>query len=139
MSNLIVPDASELDMASMIQSMTAGATKIGLFHNNVTPDPTSTYATFTKATFTGYADVALSWVAPVTVGGKATLVATAVSVFQCTVTGATDNIYGYFVWYEPGGGLHKLLFAERFDTMQPITNAGDEIDISAVFTLFSQF
>ena len=100
---------------------------LNLFANNITPSNTDTAVTYTAATFAGYAPAAISgtgW------GSAASGVITYASqiTFTCSTTGATNNIYGYYVTQTTSG---TLVWAER-DPAAPfgVTNAGDAIKIT---------
>jgi hypothetical protein len=135
MSNLVVPDPSE-NFLNNSWLIAVGAIKISLFKNNFTPVPATVIGDFTKADFTGYADVTIGFNPSVTVAGKGTLTATAAAAFIMGVPGTGNTIYGYYVWAVTGT---QLLWAERFDSAQIVANLDDEIDVTAVFTLFSEF
>lgn len=135
MSNLIVPDVAEINLQTLWLAEVSGLVQLGLYQNNLTPGSGTVFGDFTAATFTGYASIAVPMGAPATIGGKATITATGVAAFVMGTPGTGNTIYGYYVWV-PSTSL--LLWAEKFDNSVILANAGDEIDITLVFTLFSE-
>ncbi len=101
-----------------------------LFANNYTPIETTTEASVTEASGSGYSSKTLtggSW----TVSGTAPTQA-AYATQTYTFTGALGNVYGYYVTRNSDS---KLMFAERFsDGPYNIQNNGDTIDVTPVFT-----
>lgn len=136
MSNLIVPDVSENAFNALWLSVLSSTVKLSLFKNNITPDENTVFSDFTKADFTGYADSVVTLGAPTTVAGKSTVTATAPAAFVMGTPGTGNTIYGYYVWI-PATTI--LLWCEKFDNAPVLANAGDEIDVTLVFTLFSEF
>lgn len=140
MSHLIVCDEGENAIQDAWLATLAGDVRLSLFKNNVTPTSAFTFASFTKADFTGYGDETPAFGASVTVAGKGTITDTSVRTFIMGVPGTTNTIYGYYVWVDTGTpGSEILLWAERFDTPQAMNNNLDEIDITLKFTLDSEF
>lgn len=136
MSDLVVPDVAENNLQALWLASVSSLVKLALFKNNLTPGSGTVFGDFTKGDFTGYADVTVTMGAPATVGGKSTITATGVASFIMGTPGTGNTIFGYYV-FVPSTTI--LLWAERFDNSQVIANAGDEIDITLVFTLFSEF
>lgn len=100
---------------------------IKLFSNNITPSDTDVAGTYTEATFTGYAAITLTgatWNAAA--GG--TITYSAQQTFTRTSTGATENIYGYYVVQAVSG---TLVYSER-DGSAPfaVTNNNDAIKVT---------
>jgi hypothetical protein len=99
---------------------------LNLFQNNITPSDTDTTATYTAATFTGYAAITLlgaSWNA----ASAGTIAYSAQQTF--TSTGVVANsIYGYYVTQVTSG---TLVWSER-DASAPfsIANVGDAVKIT---------
>jgi hypothetical protein len=117
-----------------------GTTKVHLFKNNYTPVDGSLFADFTEADFTGYAAVDLAMNLPVTVAGKASCTNNVAMQYIMGVPGVTNTVYGYYVALNADTfGYGRLLWAERFDNPVYFTNTGDELDLTPVFTLFSEF
>lgn len=111
----------------------AGCT-IKLYQNDYTPVAGSVLASFTEATFTGYASQPLgTWTAPAIVAAHGRTQAAALTWVK---NGATTNlIYGYYVVQGA-----QLLFAER-DPLAPISmvNNGDAYTVQVIFTDASEF
>lgn len=124
---LNVPDVGENKMVEMVVNKTAPENPVlKLYSNNITPSDTDTAATYTEATFAGYSAITLtgaSWGA-----GSGGVTTFAQQTFTRSSTGATENIYGYFVTQVTSG---VLLWSER-DGAAPaaMTNAGDNIKLT---------
>lgn len=139
MSFLVVPDQSELLMLYTLGLEVFGTTKVHLFKNDYTPVPGSLFANFTEADFTGYAAQDLAMNLPVTVSGKATCTNNVVMSFTMGTPGTTNTVYGYYVALNADTfGYGRLLWAERFDNPVFFTNSGDQLNLTPVFTLFSE-
>ena len=101
-----------------------------LYQNNIVPSDTDTAATYTEATFSGYAPITLtgsSWGTPT--NGS-------ISYAQQTFThdggGTSNNIYGYYVT-QVGSGI--LVYSERDPSAAfLIANLGDNIKITPTIT-----
>jgi hypothetical protein len=121
------PDAGENLVLGMIVNKTAAENlSLRLYKNNITPSDTDTAATYTEATFPGYAAITLtgaSWGAPS--GG--TITYGAQQTFTCSGT-STDDVYGYYVVQVTSG---TILYSER-DASAPfaVRNSGDYIKIT---------
>ena len=124
---LNVPDVGENAILEMIVNKTAPQNPVlKLYKNNITPSDTDTGATYTEATFGGYAAITLtgaSWNSAasgsISYGSQQT--------FTCNAT-ATDDIYGYYVVQTTSG---ILLWSER-DASAPfaVRNSGDAVKIT---------
>ena len=124
---LNVSDAGENAILEMIVNKTAAQNPVlKLYKNNITPSDTDTGATYTEATFGGYAAITLtgaSWNSAasgsISYGSQQT--------FTCNAT-ATDDIYGYYVVQTTSG---ILLWSER-DASAPfaVRNSGDAVKIT---------
>jgi len=124
---LNVPNVGENRILEAMVNRTAPENlSLRLFINNITPSDTDTAATYTVATFPGYANITLtgaSWNAAsggsITYGSQQT--------FACTGT-ATDDVYGYYIVQVTSG---ILLWSER-DAAAPfaIRNNGDQVRIT---------
>lgn len=104
-----------------------------LFKNDITPAETDTAASYTEATFTGYAAITLtgaSWGAPVQ--GTPSNISYAQQTFTSSATQASQSIYGYYYTRFTSGNLAG---AERFSGAPfPIANNGDNIKITPQIT-----
>lgn len=140
MSNLIVPDQCELLMLYTLGLEIFGTTHVKLFKNNYTPVPGSIFSNFTEADFTGYAHQALVMDLPVTVGGKAQCTNHAPLVYVQTGIATTNTIYGYYVCLDADTyGYGRLLWAERFDSAMAFDATGNQLNLTPVLTLRSEF
>lgn len=99
--------------------------RIGLFQSNTTINATDTLATYTLATFSGYAPVAVTWAPAVESSGVGRTQGT-VATFVHNGGGVGNTIYGYVVYHVSG----KALFAERFAAPKTMNAAGHVITIS---------
>jgi hypothetical protein len=102
--------------------------KLRLFQSNTTPTTSSVIGDFTECTFAGYAAVSLTgWATPIVAAHDATMLAD-LKTFTRTSTGASQNIYGYYV---TDNATTFLLWAER-DPLAPIvvTNNGDSYTVT---------
>ena len=110
---LVVPTTSQLTLLQWLLKDTSNTESLTLrlFSSNTTPTIASTYASFTEATFTGYASKTLTrgnWTAPATVDD----VATTTQPEQSWSVGSDQTIYGYTITDSDD----VLLWAERFST-----------------------
>lgn len=124
---LNVPDVGENAILEMIVNKTAAQNPVlKLYKNNITPADTDTGATYTEATFGGYAAITLtgaSWNS----AASGSIAFGSQQTFTCNAT-ATDDIYGYYVVQTTSG---ILLWSER-DANAPfaVRNSGDAIKIT---------
>ena len=129
--SLVVPNQGEQLMLQLVLNQTL---KLKLFKNNVTPGETDTEATYTEATFTGYAEKSLTyghW--GFTPGGPTVGLYDTAQDFTSSADQTAEPIYGYYVVQASDG---KLLWAERFsDAPNNVTNNGDIIRITPRITL----
>ena len=130
----MMPNAGQSYALQALVAKTAATVPIlNLYQNNYTPAETDTAASYTAATFTGYAAISLGTGASWTIsGGNPTQIAYTQQTFTCSTTGTTQQIYGYYVTATTSG---TLLWAEKFtDGPYPITNLGDNIKITPTIT-----
>ena len=107
------------------------ALTLRLFKNDVTPGETDTAATYTEATFTGYAAVSLAsgdWT--LTPGAPSSAVCAQKS-FTSSADQAAQTIYGYYLT-ENGG--NTLVASERFATSPVVANNGDVVKVTPTLT-----
>lgn len=101
-----------------------------LYQNNIVPADTDTAATYTEATFSGYAPITLtgsSWGAPT--NGS---ISYAQQTFTHNGGGTSNNIYGYYVTQVTSG---TLVYSERDPAAAfLIANLGDNIKITPTIT-----
>ena len=124
---LLVPDVGENLILEMIVNKTAAQNlDLWLFQSNTTPAEGDTLATYTEATFSGYAEIALtgaSWGAAS--GGT---IAYAQQTFTHDGGGTSNSIYGYLLQQTTST---TLLWVER-DGSAPFTmdTNGDNIKVT---------
>ena len=121
-------------LGALVAKAAATAPYLNLYTSNTTPAETDTAATYTYASFTGYASIQLSTGASWTTSGSApTTIAYTQQTFACSATGATQQVYGYNLTTASGSGT--LIWAEKFsDGPYPVTNNGDTIKITPQIT-----
>lgn len=131
---LLVPNNGEGDgLNYFVNALAPQNLVLRLFTNNITPAETDTTATYTEATFTGYAAITLAGASWSTVEGAPTSASFAQQTFTSSAAQATQNVYGYFM--NRATSL-RIALAERFtDGPYPIVNNGDTIKITPAITL----
>lgn len=128
---LNVPDVGENKILEHMVNKTAPETLIlRLFKNNITPSDTDTTATYTEATFPGYASISLtpaSWNA----AAAGSIAYSAQQTFTCSGV-ATDDIYGYYLTQTTST---VLIWSER-DASAPfaVRNSGDAVKVTPTIT-----
>jgi hypothetical protein len=131
---LLVPNEGEIIALEAFVGKTAGGDQnLKLFQSNTTPSETDTNATYTEATWTGYAAIAIngaSWGAAS--GGAPSSIAYAQQTFTSSAGSQSQNNYGYYVTQTT---TNKLKWAERFgDGPYTIVNNGDQIKVTPTVT-----
>lgn len=131
---LLVPNNGEGDALEYFVNRAAPENlSLRLYQNNITPAETDTAATYTVATFTGYANITLvgaTWGAPSE--GAPSSIAYAQQTFTSSADQATQSQYGYYMVRVTSG---RIALAERFsDGPYPVTNNGDNIKITPTIT-----
>lgn len=128
---LVVVDQAENIMLEIVVNKTAAQNlTLKLYSSNTTPAETDTEATYTEASFTGYAAIALAgadWAA-----AAASSIATAAQkVFTASGT-PSGSVYGYYLIQATSG---KLMWAER-DAAAPfaVAAAGDTVKVTPTIT-----
>jgi hypothetical protein len=123
---LNVPDAGEnIALENFVNKTAPQNGVLRLYKNNITPSDTDTAATYTEATFPGYAAITLagaSWGA-----AAAGSISFAQQTFTCSGV-ATDDIYGYYLTQLTSG---IIMWSER-DASAPrlVRNSGDAVKIT---------
>lgn len=128
---LLFPNGGENIALEALVNKTAGQNLVlRLFSNNITPAETDVAATYTEATFAGYAAITLTGANWNT--GTGTVTYNAQQTFTRSTTGTVENIYGYYCTQLASG---LLVYAER-DAAAPaaITNSGDNIKLTPAIT-----
>lgn len=130
---MVIPNNGEGDALEYFVNRAAPQNLVlRLFQNNITPAETDVAATYTEATFTGYAAITLtgaSWGAPTE--GAPSSIAFAQQTFTSTAV-QSQSIYGWYMTRVTSG---RIAAAER-DASAPFTIAqnGDEIKITPTIT-----
>lgn len=136
---LTVPNIGKTTLLDYL--LTFGNLWYSLYKNDPTIDRTVTVATFTIATYTGYAAQGAAGWAASTIDGSNRATSNATQLTYVFTGGTAEDIYGYFVSNSanPTGG-NPVLWAERF-SMAPIhlAVAGDAILLTPNLTLKSEF
>lgn len=131
---LLVPNNGEGDMlTALIAKAAAENLVLRLFQSNTTPAETDTTATYTEATFTGYAAQTLtpaSWAVTEGAPGSA---AYPQATFTSTAAQAAQLVYGYYLTRVTSG---RIAWSERFtDGPYSISNLNDAIRVTPIITL----
>lgn len=131
---LLVPNGGEADLLELRANKRAPEDLVlKLFTNNITPAETDTAATYTEATFTGYAAKNLLAADGAVVEGAPSELSYPLQQFDSTDATNNEVIYGYFV---VGATSGRLAWAERFpDGPQLMSNNGDHIQVTPKFTM----
>lgn len=110
-----------------------GDVKLKLFQSNTTPGETDTTATYTEATFTGYAEKTLTGASWTVTNADPSEASYAAQTYTSSAGSQNQSVYGYYVTNSAGT---VLLWAERFtDGPYTIVNNGDTITVTPKFTL----
>lgn len=131
---LVVPNTGEgLALHNFLNKTAPQNQTMRLYENNITPAETDTAATYTEATFTGYAAKSLTGASWTVTEGAPSSAAAAQQTFTSTADQATKNVYGYY-FVQAVSGI--LMWAERF-TGAPfaIANNGDAIQVTPAITM----
>lgn len=128
---LNVPNVGEnIALGVLVNKTAAQDLVLRLYQNNIVPADTDTAATYTEATFSGYAPITLtgsSWGTPT--NGS---ISYAQQTFTHNGGGTSNNIYGYYVT-QVGSGI--LVYSERDPAAAfLIANLGDNIKITPTIT-----
>lgn len=99
------------------------AAEVGLFQNNIIPDANTPRASLTDATYTGYAQVPVTWHLPSIADDGTPEIVSDQIIFRPTGTAIGNTIYG--AWVETGAGAYYAPGA--LDTPVPMTSALDEL------------
>lgn len=130
-TNVFCSGGQEIALGMLLQATTPGTMTLHLYQNNVFPSLSSTSATFTECSFTGYVDAVLTrsdWSDPATLGGSAT---SSFPVVTFTNTGTLPTVfYGFYVTDVSG----NLIYAGRFDQTETL-EPSSSYTYTPVFTL----
>jgi hypothetical protein len=130
---IVVPNGGEvLALGFLVNKSTPENLKLRLYESNTTPSETDTIATFTTATFTGYADATLTGASWTVTGGAPSSATYAEQTFTSTAGSQSKSVYGYCYLRTTTG---DLVAAERFsDAPYSIVNNGDAVKITPAIT-----
>jgi hypothetical protein len=130
---LLVPNGGEVIALSYLVNKSAPENLVlCLFQSNTTPAETDTIATYTEATFTGYANITLAGASWTVTGGAPSSATYAQQTFTSTAGSQSQNIYGYYLKRATSG---DLVYVERFtDGPYLIANNGDAIKVTPAIT-----
>lgn len=131
---LLVPNNGEGDALAAIVGKTAAENlQLRLYQNNITPAETDTAATYTVATFTGYANITLTAANWTVTEGAPSEAAYPQQTFTSSADQASQSIYGYYFTRVTSG---RIAWAERFPAgPYAIANNGDNIKVTPKITL----
>lgn len=132
MSSLRVPNQGEEAFLDLILAVNY---TLRLFSNDVAVSESLTEASFTEATFTGYAALALTGGSWTSTPGDPGVGTYAQQSFVRSSTGAAQSIYGYYVVTTAGG---LLRWYEKFDNAVVMELINDEIRVTPRMTLRDQ-
>jgi len=135
---LVVPDVGEVELLKRILYPAGGENgTLKLYSNNVTPSESDTAATYTEATFTGYAaktltssQSAATWAVPTTSAGTTSSTYGGGTAQSWSPT-SSQTIYGYFI---VGATTGILWWAELFATAKNLSS-GDTLNLTPRFEL----
>lgn len=106
-----------------------------LFKNNYTPLEDDVLADYTEATFTGYAQVALTGAGWTVAPGAPAVATQTEKTFASTADQTAQLIYGYAIFLDTSD---EFVGGERFPTPQTVQNNGDEIKITPRLRLYTK-
>jgi hypothetical protein len=131
---LLVPNNGEGDMLSYVVNKAAPENVVlRLYQNNITPAETDTAATYTEASWTGYAALTLTGANWVVNEGAPSEASYAQQIFTSSAGAQSQNNYGYYLTRVTSG---RIAWAERFsDGPYQIVNNGDQIKVTPKITL----
>ena len=130
---LLVPNNGEGDaLAAVVGKTAAENLQLRLYQNNITPAETDTAATYTVATFTGYADITLTASSWTVTEGAPSEAAYPLQTFTSSADQTSQSIYGYYFTRVTSG---RIAWAERFPAgPYAIANNGDNIKVTPKYT-----
>lgn len=130
---LLVPDDGEVvALEYLVNKDSPENLDMRLFSSNTTPAEADTVVTYTEATFTGYASIALTGASWTTTTGAPSDVSYAQQTYTSSADQGAQSIYGYYMIRTTTG---DLILAERFtDGPYSIANNGDAIKVTPQIT-----
>jgi len=131
---MVLQNNGEGDVASGWVGVTTNLTALilRLFQNNITPAETDVTATYTEATFTGYANIPTTPASWVVAEGAPTSASYAQQTWTSSAGSQNQSVYGYYYTRTTNG---RIAGAERFtDGPYVIVNNGDQIKVTPQVT-----
>lgn len=124
---MVMPNEGKLKVLEEVFRATATRESfvLDLFQSNTTVADSSTAASFTIATFTGYTQIAISrslWNAAVIAANIGTITTNFAPTFTCT-GGSSQTVYG---WILRGATSNVVYFGENFATPRVMTAGASE-------------
>lgn len=131
---LVLPQNGEGDaLAAIVGKAAAENLVLHLYTNDITPGETDTTATYTEATFTGYAAITLTPASWTVTEGDPGLAAYPQQAFTSSADQAPESVYGYYLTRVTSG---RIAWAERFPAGPYVmANNGDNVKVTLNFTL----
>jgi hypothetical protein len=134
--SLVVSDVGKQDLIAPLSTYLAANAVLRLFQNNHVPNHADTAASYTEATFAGYAAINLTtWGTPYLSADFHAWIDETLRTFTSTGSSPANTIYGYFV--TKGSG--DLLFAEAAAVAVTINASGQAYSVLPRFSLTSEF
>lgn len=130
---LVLPNNGEGDaLAAIVAKSAAENLVLRLNQNNITPAETDTAATYTEATFTGYASITLTAPSWTIVEGAPSEASYPQQTFTSSADQTSQNIYGYYFTRVTSG---RIAWSERFPAgPYAIAANGASIKVTPKFT-----
>jgi len=131
---LLVPNHGEGDaLRYFVNNAAPENLVLRLFTNNINPAEGDTAATYTQATFTGYAPITLTGATWTITEGAPSEASYPEQSFTSTAGSQNQDVYGYYLVRATSG---RIAYAERFPTAPyNIANNGDAIRITPKITM----
>jgi hypothetical protein len=129
---VLVNNGEGIALRALVNHTAPQNLSLRLYQNNITPAETDVTATYTLATFTGYASVTLTGASWTITEGAPSQASYAQQSFTSSADQTLQNIYGYYLVQVTSG---LLVWSERF-TNAPfaISNNGDQIRVTPRIT-----
>lgn len=131
MSLVEVNQGTKLILEAIINKTAGQNLVLKLYKSNTTPAVGDTEASYTEATFTGYAAVTLAGASWTTASANPSTASYAAQTFTSTANQTAQIIYGYYLVQLASG---KLIAAERFTSAVTIQNNTDSITVTPALT-----
>lgn len=138
MTLLLPNDGERVVLSYFFNKTTPTSMTLRLFQNNITPAEADVIGTYTEATWTGYAAIALAGASWTVTEGAPSDSSAAEQTFTSTAGSQNQDNYGYYLSAdnEASPPVIEIRFSERFtDGPYNIANNGDAIKITPKFTM----